>query len=303
MSEMTRIGKVLQDQPNLCAIWTEPLAELAQFALDHAATLCAPQLGCCAYHKAWTMLRLHEAKGAEPFGRDFIQRELAAAAVAAGSRRLRVMLSGAADTGQAAIVLKSLTAEGLAAELVVVDICKTPLAQHSLFLDGTGQLVTLLNADAVTVDTAPVDVILAHSFLSFVAPERRETLVANWARVMAPGGRLLVLERFSPQPGLQIAWPDPTERESRRAALRDALLAEGMTSAQIAQRMEAADGMWDLTGKRPRMSNDQFRSAIDRAGLRLARVEMVHSEYNVSPVQSKVVARERPRTLAVAVKQ
>lgn len=292
----------MQDLPHFRATRTEPLAALAQFALDHADSLCDPQHGCRAYHKAWTMLRLHEAGGALPFGRDFLRRELAASAAAAGPRPLRVLLSGAADTGLPALVQSALADAGVAAELVVVDICRTPLGQIAQYLDGTGQKLTLLHADAVTVETAPVDVIVAHSFLSFVAPERREALVANWARLLLPGGRVLVLERFSPTPGLQIAWPDPNERADRRAVLHAALVAEGMTDPMIALRMEAADGMWDLTGKRFRMSPEQFRAAIEGAGLTLARTDLVHSEHNVSPVQSKVVARERPRTLAVAVK-
>lgn len=249
------------------------------------------------------MLRLHEAKGALPFGADFVRRELAAHAAVVGRRSLRVMISGSADTGQVALVLNALTDEGIEGDLVVIDICATPLGQVALYLDGLGQKGTVLQADAVTVDTAPVDVILAHSFLSFVAPERREALVANWARLLASGGRLLVLERFSPTPGLQTAWPDPSERATRRAALHAALTAANLPPDAIALRMDAADGMWDLTGKRHRMSDDQFRTALDRAGLTLARVELVHSEYNVSPVQSKAVALERPRTLAVAVKR
>lgn len=248
------------------------------------------------------MLRLHEAGGALPYGLDFVRREIAACAAAAGNRPLRVMLSGAADTGQAAMVLSALVAGEIAAELVVVDICRTPLGQHALFLEGTGQPFTLIHADAVTVETAPVDVILAHSFLSFVAPGRREALVANWARLLTPVGRILVLERFAPTPGIQTAWPDPEEREIRRGALRSSLTAASLPPREVERRMAAADGIWDLTGKRYRMSADQFQAAIARAGLTLARLDLVHSEYNVSPIQSKAVARERPRTLAVAVK-
>jgi ubiquinone/menaquinone biosynthesis C-methylase UbiE len=293
---------VLQDLPVFRATWAEPLDQLARFALDRADDLCAPHLGCCAYHKAWTMLRLHEAAGALPYGIDFIRQELAACAAAAGGRPLRVMLSGAADTGQAALVLSALAAVGIAAELVVVDICRTPLGQHALFLEGTGQPFTLIHGDAVTVETAPVDIILAHSFLSFVAPERREALVANWARLLSPVGRILVLERFSPTPGIQPAWPDPNEREARRSTLHSALTAAALPPAEVERRIGAADGIWALTGKRFRMSDDQFRAAITRAGLTLVRLDLVHNEYNVSPIQSKAVARERPRTLAVAVK-
>lgn len=293
----------MQDLQDLSSRWTEPLPRLAQFAMEHADRLCGQHLGCRAYHKAWTMLRLHEAKGALPYGFDFIRRELADSARNAPGRPLRVLVSGAADTGQAALVLGALAAEAVTAELVVVDVCQTPLGQHELFLKDSNQPFTLLHADAVTVDTAPVDVILAHSFFAFVAPERREALVANWARLLSPLGRILVLERFSPTPGIQTAWPEPGEREARRTALRQHLEKTGMAEDDIARHVAAADGMWDLTGKRPRMSDDQFRSALEKAGLALARLELVQSEYNVSPVQSKAVARERPRTLAVAVRR
>lgn len=121
------------DPPHPRADWTERLPALAQFALDRANDLCKPHLGCRAYHKAWTMLRLHESAGALPYGLDFVGEEIAAAV---GPRRLCVMLSGAAETGQAALVLSAAAAKGIAIDLTVVDICQTPLGQPALYLEG-----------------------------------------------------------------------------------------------------------------------------------------------------------------------
>lgn len=280
----------------------EPLGILARFAYDFAPHLCDPAHGCRDYHRGWSLLRQFEARGALPLGLDFFRRELGALAARLGQDRLRILISGAADTGQAAMLIEALRPAGIVPEFVAVDLCATPLMQQRLFLGMAGLRAEFHQADAVTVDVAPVDAIVSHSFIGFVPVPRRQALIANWARLLRPGGRLLVTERMAPRIGLQPGWPDPEERAARRAALAARLAAEDLAEGDRQGMLAAADRLWDLTGQRHRMGLPEFRAALEAAGLTLLSLAENAEAGSVSPIAARAAAVGRPRHEAVAEK-
>jgi SAM-dependent methyltransferase len=280
----------------------EPLGILARFAYDFAPHLCDPAHGCTDYHRGWSLLRHHEAQGALPLGLAFFRRELGALAERLGQDRLRILISGAADTGQAAMLVEALRPLGIAPEFVAVDLCATPLMQQRLFLAMAGIPAEFHQADAVTVEVAPVDAVVSHSFIGFVPVPRREALVANWARLMRPGGRLVLSERLAPRSALMPAWPDPGEREARRAALARRLADADLSEGDRQGMLRAADRLWDMTGQRVRMGLPEFRAALDAAGLRLLSLEERAGGDSVSPIAARATAANRPRHEAVAEK-
>lgn len=278
----------------------EPLGVLARFAYDFAPHLCDPAHGCRDYHRAWSMLRLYESGGALPRGQAFFGRELADLARRLDRRRLRILVSGAADTGQVAMLLGALHRQGITPDFVIVDLCRTSLAQQDLYLRMQGMSATIIQGDAVTVTADPVDAVISHSFIGFVPPETRAALFANWARLLRSGGRLLAVERFAPEPGFQQAWPDPQERAARRARLATRLQADGLSAADVQGYLAAADRLWDMTGKRHRMGSAQFDEMIAAAGLRLLRRTDDTSGESVSPIAARAATAVRPSTEAVA---
>lgn len=283
--------------------WAEPLQELARFSFDFAPHFCDPAHGCTAYHRGWSTVRLVESGGKLPAGFEFFRQELLDLAALRGSGRLRVMLSGAADTGQAAMVLQALRPEGIEPEFVIVDRCRTPLEQHGLFLRLRNVTAEYLQADAVEVTAAPVDAILAHSFIGFIPEPRREALFRNWNRLLASDGRVLLSERLL-QPGTDQRSPiSPEERTSRRGRLVVVLQAEGSSSREIQAIADAAEGLWDQSGRRVKMATDVFRSSLAAAGLRVLREVADLGLQNVSPVAPIASVEKYPRIEAVLVRE
>lgn len=273
----------------------EPLAVLARFAYDFAPLLCDPADGCQNYHRAWSLVRHYEADGALPLGTDFFRRELVALAQSLGQNHLRLMVTAAADTGLVAMLMQALLPFGIEPRFVLVDRCATTLMQQRLFLTIAKVSGEFVQGDAVTADAAPVDAVISHSFIPFVVPHRRPALFANWARVLRPGGRLLLSERLAPESGMLPSWPDPTERLHRRAALAQKLAGAGLSDDDRAGFLQAADGLWDMTSKRHRMGLADFQSTIAEAGLRTRTMNEADDSQSVSPIASRVASATRPR--------
>jgi SAM-dependent methyltransferase len=209
------------------------------------------------------------------------------------------MLSGVADTGQAALVLQALRPEGIEPEMVIVDRCRTTLEQHGLFLRLRGVAAEYRQADAVEVSVPPVDAILAHSFIGFIPAARREALFRNWNRLLAPGGRVLVSERFQ-QPGVAPRTPiSPEERKVRMARLVAVLEDEGASSREIKEIADAAERLWDQSATRRKMPVGSFRDSLAAAGLRLLRETADYGQQNVSPVAASASVDLHPRIEAV----
>lgn len=284
------------------ASWHEPLRELARFSYDFAPHFCDPAHGCTAYHRGWSTVRLHESGGALPAGLDFFQRELRELAADRGTCRLRVMLSGAADTGQAALVLRALRPFGIEPEFVIVDRCHTTLEQHRLFFTLRSVTAEYRHVDAVDVAVPAVDAILAHSFIGFIPESQREALFSNWNRLLAPKGRVLVSERFL-QAGMEPRSPIlPEERTARLERLKSVLEVEGASSREIREISEAAERLWDQSGKRRKMPEQLFRNSVAAAGLRVLRYMADHRQQNVSPVAPNALVERHPRVEAVLVR-
>jgi SAM-dependent methyltransferase len=287
---------------DLGGAWHEPLRELARFAFDFAPHFCDPAHGCTAYHRGWSTVRLYESDGALPAGFAFFRQELLDLAGLRGTGRLRVMLSGAADTGQAALVLKALRPEGIEPEFVIVDRCRTTLEQHRLFFGLMGVTAEYVQADAVSVSVMPVDAILSHSFIGFIPESQRGALFANWNRLLAPGGRVLLSERFWPA-GVEQRRPiDPAERAMRRDRLVARLEAEGAGAREIDEVVSASERLWDLSGKRRKMSDDEFRNSLRDVGLRVLREAADLGQHSVSPIAPNALSERYPRVEAVVVR-
>jgi SAM-dependent methyltransferase len=280
----------------------EPLRELARFSFDFAQHFCDPTHGCAEYHRGWSTVRLFESGGKLPAGFDFFRRELLDIAAERGTDRLRVMLSGVADTGIAALVLQALRPEGIEPEFVIVDRCRTTLEQHGLFFRLRGVTAEFLQADAVDVSVLPLDAILAHSFIGFIPVTRRDALFLNWNRLLAPGGRVLVSERFL-RPGVEPRSPiSREERKERLARLVAVLKDEGASGREIQEIADVAERLWDQSGTRPKMPVGDFRDSLAAAGLRLLREAADYGQQNVSPVAANASAELHPRIEAVLVR-
>jgi len=171
------------------APFIEPLEQLAKLAWEQAPTLCDPQLGCCDYHRCWSLVRWLNQDGALPANNQFYLEELGALAE---QGRTRVLISGAADTGLMAMVLAAYGRHNMTPDIVLVDQCRTPVAQCRRFAEQLGLTAELLERDVRTLQTRPVDAVVAHSFLHFFTGDERQAVTGSWRRLLKPGGRLIL---------------------------------------------------------------------------------------------------------------
>ncbi len=170
----------------------------ARLAYDLSAVHCQ---SCRSYHAVWPYLRLIDP----PRGVDADRDQLLGVLVPLLHAGSTVMLAGSADAGLAECVLDA--AIDRPVKLTVVDLCETPL-RHSEQLLGSraaGRLFT--RRASITGDTVgpPVDLIVAHSVLSFLSAEDLGQAATFINRSLRPSGRLVLTTSL----GLRAPAIDP----------------------------------------------------------------------------------------------
>jgi hypothetical protein len=284
---------------NLAAASTiidEPLEALSGFAFDWAHCLCDPSQGCSPYHKAWSIVRFIEADGALPAGLTFFTEQLAPLA---RDGRIRVLLSGAADTGLAALVLRALRPNGIEPEIIMVDRCLTTLEQNRLFARHAGFSLEAIHQSATELETQPVDAIIVHSFLGFFAPEDRQSVVDMWARNLAPHGRVLMSNRLSSgQPKVKPV-PEPAALAKRVADFGEKMRNMGFSATRAEALSTAAEQLWCIRIGNPQLGEAELKRLLENAGLCIQHIAFDETAKTVSPIIMQADAKRRARAEVV----
>ncbi len=272
---------------------TEPLEDLARFSFERAADLCADEHGCLAYHRAWSTIRLLLKNGAVPAGMEFFAEGLAQVAVGG---RCRVLLSGAADTGLAAMVLGALARNGLQGDLVLAERCATPIEQNRRFAAQLGRTIEVHQGNILDLECAPVDAVVAHSFLNFLPATLRPALVATWARVLRPGGLLLLHQKLG-----DLVWhADATAISASRQRFEAAARARGDMPETVQEIGAAGEAFWMRPRETPSTSEADLRDMLARAGLECVSVEGLEQLSIRSPSHVPGVSPKIAQSLVVA---
>lgn len=181
---MTEIQITVQDwrSEHPSATRSEPAAQLA-YALS--AVHCQ---GCRGYHAIWPYLRLIDPPRGVDADRDLLLKTLAPL-LDTGST---VLLAGSADAGLAECVLDAAADQPV--DLTVVDLCDTPLRQCAGLLGSraAGRLFTKRASITGQAVAPPVDLIVAHSVLSFLSADKLVKAAAFIDRSLRPAGRLVM---------------------------------------------------------------------------------------------------------------
>ncbi len=283
---MPTTGKAIDDA-------TEDLVDLAGFAFQSAPSTCDPADGCMAYHRAWSLVRQLESNARPPEGGAFFTRELRKLASSGGT--VRVLVSGAADSGLPSHVARAYAGTGQKFTLVVVDRCRTPLAQIERYAASIGAEIETTRATLDQIDIEPVDAILAHSFLSFIPTKELPALFAAWSRSLRQGGVVLMSQRMQPED--QPYTPrNPAAHLAKRREDLIATLAKGnpfpLSQDQI---LQAAEGLWlNPMGGVPAYEQ-VIRQVGDAVGLRLESIDLDEGKTSLSPFVMKTDAVRRAR--------
>lgn len=185
----------------------EPLEETAGDARRLAARHCD---GCAWYHGAWQYLRILGVAAAPDRHAGFLHDALGALARRPGTGR--VLVSGSADYGMLAHVVRAYEAAGAALDPTVVDRCETPTLLCQDYGKRTGVVVGTGVADILDYHAAgPFDVAVTHSFLSQFSAADRPRLIARWWALLRPGGTVVTTTRITPSAaagGGRLAFSD-----------------------------------------------------------------------------------------------
>jgi len=178
----------------------EPIAISAPLARRLAPQLCRrdPVSGedCSWYHGLWQDLRTLGLAASPAYQADFFW---GAFKSLAKRRRLRLLISGAADYSILAHVLWGGHENGLEADVTVIDLCDTPLFFNQWFAEQVGYKITTVREDILAYQPEELfDVICSHSFLGQFPPQRRTELVGKWSQLLAPTGTALTVNRVRP---------------------------------------------------------------------------------------------------------
>lgn len=242
----------------------EPLEVLARFTFDWAERLCGAA-GCAEYHRGWSTVRAWAAGSGLPDG---VEDFLPAMTRVARDGRIRVMLSGAADTGLAAALLASLRPSGIEPSIVLVDLCQTPLIQNTLFARHAGFEIETVQGAVSDVTVAPVDAVLSHSFLGFVAPDQRAVTVTSWVRNLRRGGVVLYSSPLIRDGAFRPSTSSAEYLDTVRAEVERRARAAGHGDAEAMARAAAQFWAWPVPHRQP--PEDEVLGLFGAAGLVIA---------------------------------
>ena len=204
----------------------EPLVESAPLAHRLARELCRkdPATGedCAWYHGFWQYMRVMNIAKISGGHVDFLVEALRSAARA--GRFARVLVSGSADYSMSAHALCAYRAEGAALELEVIDLCETPIALTRWYAERVGAPVTGYASDILGFESArPYDVVVTNSFLGYFDLPSRTRLFERWARLLRPGGKLIITNRIRPGVGYEpVGFTGDQARVLRDTVRREA---------------------------------------------------------------------------------
>jgi SAM-dependent methyltransferase len=271
----------------------EPLSQLARFAFDWAPVLCCPEHGCTTYHRAWSPLRLVESGGALPAGKAFFHSHLQALGPDA-----RILISGGADTGLLALAATAFDGRRDLPSFVFADRCETTVMQNRLLARSLGLRLEAGAADIREFECAPVDAVLAHSFLIYFDAEGQDAVIRNWSRLLKPGGRVLMSNRLADPSVERTTERDPVDIGHKLRALERNLSKLDWPAADRETLKSLAAQLWS-TPKRGPLSKPRLLECLERAGLELESLETTEADgqgpvgyFSRSTGRSQIVARK-----------
>ena len=206
--------------------FADPLVRSADMMAAIAKMSCSNQMyveGTCSwYHGAWQHLRLFDLVSSPAWHDVFYHESMTAAlerlsATGGGNRRVRVLITGAADYSMLAYVLDSAKRAQTPVAVRVVDQCRTPLLACQWYARQRGIQVDSPDSGDSRVDVSEMDILQADeqssqkvlgsgsyeliatdAFLTRFERAQAKNIVHTWYRLLSPGGMVVTTVRLHP---------------------------------------------------------------------------------------------------------
>ena len=276
----------------------EPLLESAVLAERLAPTLCTrTPVPCDWYHSLYPLLRvLGLAATPErhtPFYDEVFRR------LALDEAHQRVAITGTADTGMLAHVLRAYHAVGAGPVVTVVDRCATPLRICAAYAARASLEIETDVADMLTWrPRRRFDVITTHAFIGMFPHAKQPELLRSWSRALRPGGVLVSVARIDAEWTPQVPGFSVAQAEAFRELVEQRAVAEGLPV--VPDRATLADRVRHYARYMrsfPFASEGDLVALLDGAGLHVDRLELVRFEGRAGARESGPGAH-RPGTFA-----
>jgi SAM-dependent methyltransferase len=209
------------DLPEDPVLLVEPVVEASACHVDPATGQ-----SCRSFHRPRTWFRILGTMGGTIGHRALYERALAP--VLREGARPRIWVPATADHSLFAVLHWLAERAGARPEILVSDLCPTPLAVTRWYASHVGAEVETVQADALRFDGhghGPFDAICVHFFLGWLPPEQREGLLRRWRSLLRPGGRVVtsanVREGSSPPPPRRKREFRPGQLEAFEATARE----------------------------------------------------------------------------------
>ncbi len=242
--------------------YTENLPDIAAEAYDLSDRLCGT---CRDLHALWPYIRLSRASTGIEVQASKLE-TLLGDLLARGLRRL--LIAGSADTGLLALAARA--GADHAMNIVVLDICATPLELCRKFAERRSLSISTVRQDLLDLDIeGRFDIVLIHGTLQFISADRRADAVARIHRAISPGGRLVLLfntsrpvaREFARQSRADYANGVLDELKRRNVALPDTEMAILERLNAHARRRELREGAF--------AEPDEVESLLHAAGFKV----------------------------------
>ncbi|MUH00707.1 class I SAM-dependent methyltransferase [Scytonema sp. UIC 10036] len=202
----------LQESSILMEEWSNEMCEskstggMEEWGRKEKAKLLSEDNSCGWYHGTWQYLQLLNMV-AIPRWYPFYQEALCN--VFSKNRSARVMISAAADYGMLRTVYDAIKASNAQPELVLYDICQTPLQSSRWYAKKHGLSLLTYHTNILTAEIEPAsfDLVVTDEFLTVLNAESKCPAVSVWKKILKPGGCLVTTAMIG----------EPTTEEQRRA--------------------------------------------------------------------------------------
>jgi hypothetical protein len=223
---------------------------------------------CAAYHGIWPYI-VWFGLATPPQLQKTFYRDALAELLHAGRRR--ILLSGAADYNLPATAWWACLMAGSVPDLTLIDICETPLNLSVWFAAQAGLPLETARADTLDYRSAqPYDAILAHSFFGNFGPERWPDLIRAWRDLLAPGGRVVLVNRLRPEATDLIRFTPAQVEDLRWRFLAAAERRTADLPLPLADIAALIDGFAAHNVVFPLRSRDDFIALFEAAGFTIA---------------------------------
>jgi 2-polyprenyl-3-methyl-5-hydroxy-6-metoxy-1,4-benzoquinol methylase len=191
-----RTSELLQASSPLMELWSatecrrKDSGGMEEWAKTHGVAEIQPEISCDWYHGTWQYLRLLNMVATPPWY-EFYQETLSG--VLRRRPDARVLISAAADYGMLATLHEAIRAAQASPQIVVYDICRTPLLSCRWYAERHGFEVECVCANLLTCEIphASFDLIVTDEFLTVIKSADKPLIVRRWRELLVPGGTLV----------------------------------------------------------------------------------------------------------------